>query len=71
MKELGGEFLQEVRVFDVYQHAEMVQQGRKSVSFRLVFQSFTRTLETAEVEKITKQLGGKIEKLFQVKLRDK
>ncbi|MCE8159202.1 MAG: hypothetical protein I3270_02185 [Candidatus Moeniiplasma glomeromycotorum] len=71
MKKLGGRDLQEVSVFDVYQNAELEQQAKKSVSFHLVFQSFTRTLQTAEVEKIAKLIGENIEKLFQAKLRDK
>jgi phenylalanyl-tRNA synthetase beta chain len=71
MKKLGGENLQEVSVFDVYQNAELEQQAKKSVSFHLVFQSFTRTLPTVEVEKIAKLIGEKIEKLFQAKMRDK
>lgn len=71
MKKWGGETLQEVNIFDVYQNAELKQQGKKSVSFHLVFQSFTCTLETSEVEKVTKLIGKKIEELFQAKLRDK
>ena len=71
MKKLGGENLQEVSVFDVYQNAELEQQAKKSVSFHLVFQSFSCTLQTAEVEKIAKLIGEKVEKLFQAKMRDK
>lgn len=71
IKKFGGEFLQEVKVFDVYQNAELEQQKKKSVSFRLVFQSFTRTLEAQEIEKFTNQIGKKIEELFSAKLRDK
>jgi len=71
MKKFGGDILQEVSIFDVYQNAELKQQGKKSVSFHLVFQSFTRTLETAEMEKVAKLIGEKIEKLFHAKLRDK
>jgi phenylalanyl-tRNA synthetase beta chain len=71
MKKFGGEFLQEVNVFDIYQNTELEQQEKKSVSFHLVFQSFTHTLETKEVEKITSQIGKKVEELFLAKLRDK
>ena len=71
MKEFRGEFLQEVNIFDIYQNAELEQQKKKSVSFHLVFQSFTHTLETKEVEKITSEIGKKIEELFSAKLRDK
>ncbi|MCE8162839.1 MAG: hypothetical protein I3273_01265 [Candidatus Moeniiplasma glomeromycotorum] len=71
MKEAGEDFLQEISVFDVYQNAELEQQGKKSVSFRLVFQSFTHTLEAKEIEKITSRIGKRVEELFSAKLRDK
>ena len=71
MKKFGGEILQAVSIFDVYQNSELEQQTKKSVSFHLVFQSFNHNLETAEVEKTVKLIGKKIEELFQAKLRDK
>jgi phenylalanyl-tRNA synthetase beta chain len=71
MKEAGGNSLQEISVFDIYQNTELEQQEKKSVSFRLVFQSFTHTLETKEIEKITNRIGKQVEELFSAKLRDK
>jgi len=70
MKNIGGENLREVNIFDTYQNAEMAKKGQKSVSFRLIFQSLFRTLKNTEVEKIINVISKKVEKRFTAKLRD-
>lgn len=71
IKKLGGENLREVKIFDVYQNTELEKQEKKSISLHLVFQSFVRTLEAEEVEKVVQRIGKKVENLFQAKLRVK
>lgn len=55
----GGELLQKTDLIDLYEGAELPD-GKKNFAFRLVFQSFDRTLTDEEVhvivEKITKTL---------------
>ncbi|WNE41127.1 MAG: Phenylalanine--tRNA ligase beta subunit [Mycoplasmataceae bacterium] len=63
------ESLQEVKVFDVYQNDELLNERKKSVSFRLVFQSLNKTLESNETERIIKEIVEKIEEKFLAKLR--
>ncbi|CAG8440131.1 11514_t:CDS:10 [Ambispora leptoticha] len=52
LRKVGGDKLVEVNIFDVYQNAEMSRKKQKSVSYHLVFQSSTETLENKEIEKI-------------------
>jgi phenylalanyl-tRNA synthetase beta chain len=71
LKNLGGDKLVEVGIFDVYQNAEMSRKKQKSVSYHLVFQSSTKTLESKEVEKIVIEISEKIKELFRAELRVK
>ena len=70
IRELAGDNLQELVIFDIYQNTEMAKEGKKSVSFHLVFQSHTKTLENKEIEKIIKNVSERVEELFKAKLRD-
>ncbi|CAG8455455.1 21720_t:CDS:2 [Gigaspora margarita] len=56
IKRVGGENLYQVNIFDVYQSPELAQAEKKSVSFRLTFQSATGTLEKSEIEKTITQI---------------
>jgi len=70
IKKAGGKNLQEVDVFDVYQSAELEKEKKKSVSFRLIFQSPSKTLESKELERILRDIVEKVEKMFVARLRD-
>lgn len=70
IKKTADKNLQSVNVFDIYQNTELAQEKKKSVSFRLVFQSSDRTLKNKEIEKILKDIGKRVEKVFAAKLRD-
>lgn len=70
IRELAGDNLQELVMFDIYQNTEMAKAEKKSVSFHLVFQSSTKTLENKEMEIMIKSIGEKIEKLFSAKVRE-
>lgn len=69
IKEAADNNLQETKVFDIYQSAELEREKKKSVSFHLVFQSLTKTLESKEIEKILENIIEKVEKVFTAKLR--
>ncbi len=57
LRKSGGEYLQQVNVFDAFE-----KDGRQSYAFRLVFQSNTETLDDATVNK---QMDGVYETLGQ------
>jgi len=69
IKRVGGENLTYLKIFDIYQNAELVKKGQQSVSFHLVFQSATKTLEKSEVEQILTNISAKMAELFQAKIR--
>ena len=63
----GGELLQEVDVFDVYE-GQQVSEGKKSLALRLSFRAAERTLSEAEVnalrarmlEQLKSEVGGEL-----------
>ncbi len=70
MQKAGGKLLKTVEVFDLY-HGEHVEQGKKSLAFRLTFQEMMRTLQEEEVMQIFNKIIQTIEKEYQAELRDK
>jgi len=70
IKEIAGNNLQEIKVFDVYQNVELEREREKSVSFHLNFQSPIKTLESKEIEKILENIIKKVEQVFAAKLRN-
>jgi phenylalanyl-tRNA synthetase beta chain len=69
----GGEFLQSVKLFDVY-HGRQIPQGKKSLAYALEFASADRTLtdeETnVELERIINALGEEFGALIRGRERD-
>ena len=51
IKENGGEYLEKVTLFDIYQGAQ-VGEGKKSMAFNLVFVANDRTLNVEEVDAV-------------------
>ena len=68
IKEKGGEFLQNTKVFDIFQ-GESIGAGKKSLAFNLTFYSLERTLTEEEVESQMKQILEALEAKFSAKLR--
>jgi phenylalanyl-tRNA synthetase beta chain len=66
----AGSNLREINIFDVYQNAELEAKEKKSVSFHLIFQSPSKTLESKEIERALEAIVEKVEKIFAAKLRD-
>jgi phenylalanyl-tRNA synthetase beta chain len=69
VKEVAGDLLQQMTVFDVYQ-GKGIETGRKSIAFGLILQDNSRTLTEQDIEavvdNVTTQLGDK----FGATLRD-
>ena len=55
-------------IFDLYQ-GESITAGKKSVAYRLTFQSNERTLTDGEVNKVHDKLLGYLRKQLNVELR--
>ena len=55
IKKAGGDYLDNVSLFDIYQGTQ-VGQGKKSMAFNLVFVSYDRTLNVEEIDETIKQI---------------
>lgn len=64
----GGKYLVSSEIFDIYE-GDNIEEGKKSVAYRLKFNSNTRTLREEEIEEVTKKLIKKIESDFNAYLR--
>ncbi len=67
MRQLGGDLLERLTIFDLYQSEEL--RGR-SVAWRLVFRAPDRTLRDQEVDKIVERILGHIKEHFGVDRRE-
>lgn len=68
IRNLLKEKLEEVKVFSVYTGSD-VGEGKKSVSFRLVFRSFEGTMSDGEANSLVNTLVSSLEESFGVRLR--
>ncbi|RMF57399.1 MAG: phenylalanine--tRNA ligase subunit beta [Calditrichaeota bacterium] len=68
IREKGGEYLTSAYVFDIYT-GEQIDKTKKSVAFRLFFQSTERTLTENEVNAFTDRILNSLEKKFGARLR--
>jgi phenylalanyl-tRNA synthetase beta chain len=65
---LGGETLQEARLFDVYQ-GEQIAAGNKSLAFSLTWRSPDKTLTDQEVNALQERIEGGLGELFKGQIR--
>jgi len=68
---LAGELpslIQDIRLFDVYT-GKGVEQGKKSLAFRIVMQDTQRTLQDAEIDVAMQQLITSLQNNFAAQLR--
>jgi len=61
--------LESLRLFDVYE-GEKVEQGRRSLAWRLVFRAPDRTLTDPEIETVVDAVVRRLEEDFDVRIRD-
>lgn len=64
----GKSMVEDVKVFSVYTD-DRLGEGKKSVSFRVVFRSMSSTLSDTEVNRLVKNLVEELERLFSARLR--
>lgn len=67
-RKVGGELVQEVRLFDVYEGAQIVK-GKKSVAFRIVYRAADRTLTLDEVQMIQGRIIRELKQVFAAEVR--
>ncbi|MGI6199384.1 MAG: phenylalanine--tRNA ligase subunit beta [Christensenellales bacterium] len=68
LKKQGGQYLESISVFDVYQ-GEQVGEGLKSVAFSITFRAEDHTLKDEEITRAMKKMTGAAERLMNAKLR--
>ncbi len=68
-REAAGPELREMRVFDVYR-GEQAGAGRKSIAFRVLFQSAERTLSDEDAAKLRERISEALARQFGAKLRE-
>ncbi|MEO1514619.1 MAG: phenylalanine--tRNA ligase subunit beta [Bacteroidota bacterium] len=60
-RKTGKKLLKDINLFDVYENAEQLGEGKKSYAVSFVFENPERTLKDKEIDKIMKQLIQKYE----------
>ena len=68
IKKAAKGHLTDIKLFDVYM-GENVGEDEKSLAFSLVFEDYTKTLETEEVDGFVKDILAKLEKDYNARLR--
>lgn len=63
IKEIGAPLVKEVSIFDVYQ-GEHMEEGKKSVAYRLLYQDPSRTLKDDEVDASYQEIIEKVNNQF-------
>ncbi len=69
IRKYGGRLLSDLHIFDIYE-GEKIAAGKKSIAFRLRFQSLERTLKDSEVEHVFRKIIKKAESIHGIPIRD-
>ncbi len=69
IKNVAGNLLTKITIFDLYE-GEKVGPGKKSIAFRLRFESKERTLNDVEVDKIFKKIINECKNKYNATLRE-
>ena len=66
IKKAGGKLLTNIQIFDLYPN---VEEGKKSMAYKLYFQDATRTLEDEEVMQVFNNIIKDVESKLSAKVR--
>ncbi|MGL4363435.1 MAG: phenylalanine--tRNA ligase subunit beta [Cellulosilyticaceae bacterium] len=69
IRQRGGKLLEKVELFDVYQ-GQQIEEGHKSVAYKLVFRAADRTLTDEEIQKVMKKILNGLEMNVGATLRE-
>lgn len=69
IRDIGGDLVEEVQLLDKYENAEKFGLDKISYTYRIVYRSNERTLETNEVDPIQEKIYRETESQFSAKVR--
>ena len=64
IRDIGGDLIEEVKLLDKYEDAEKFGQDKISYTYRIVYRSNERTLETSEIDPIQEKIYQETKKQF-------
>lgn len=70
IKDIGGEILREVEIFDCYE-GRGIPESKKSIAFSLIFQHIDRTLNDEEVDGVIEEIVVELGERYSAELRGK
>ncbi len=70
MKKAGGDLVKDIQLFDMYT-GKQIEKGKKSLAFRISYQSDRKTLTDEEVEKLQNKIIKSLEEKFNARIRTK
>ena len=66
IKKAGGRLLSDIDIFDIYKD---IEEGKKSMAYKLTFKDETRTLSDTEVMEVFNKIINEVEEKCNAKLR--
>ncbi len=69
IRDLGRDLIEEVKLLDKYENAEKFGQGKISYTYRIVYRSNERTLETGEINPIQDKIYQETKNQFKAEIR--
>lgn len=69
IRDIGGDLVEEVKLLDKYENEEKFGQEKMSYTYRIIYRSNERTLETKEIDPIQEKIYQETQKQFNAKIR--
>ncbi len=69
IRDIGGDLVEEVSLLDKYESAEKFGEGKVSYTYRIIYRSNERTLQTEEIEPIQNKVIEETKRQFQADVR--
>jgi phenylalanyl-tRNA synthetase beta chain len=67
IEQMNEELIEALQLFDVFE-GKPIPAGRKSISFRIIYRSLTRTLEDDEINRLHQKITGQLLEVFKAAL---
>ncbi|MDO8493012.1 MAG: hypothetical protein Q7S19_00490 [bacterium] len=69
IREIGGELVEQVSLLDKYENAEKFGTGKISYTYRTIYRSMERTLESKEIDALHAKIEEETRKQFEAEIR--
>ena len=69
IREVGGDLIEEVKLLDKYENEKKFGKGRTSYTFRIIYRSNDRTLETQEIDPLQNEIYKRTAEEFGAEVR--